>query len=336
MRAVLATDPGGPETLQIRDIERPTPDAGEVLIKVRAAGMNRADLAQREGRYPPPAGVSDVLGLECSGYIAEIGAGVQQWSVGEPCVALLAGGGYAEYVAVPAGQVLSPPPGMDLTVAAGVVEVAATVVSNLDLAALRSGETFLVHGGSGGIGSFAIPYAKALGARVLTTAGSAEKLDYCRGLGADIAIDYHDDWPAAVADAISKSVGGAGGGAPGCDVILDVMGAKYLEPNVDALGVGGRLVVIGLQGGAKATLNLAKLLSKRGSVHATSLRYRPVHEKARICQRLINSVWPLYAGTSEHARLTEPTHQIIHFDEVSRAHALLESGASHGKLILSW
>lgn len=329
MRAVLATTPGGPETLKVSDVDRPTAAVGEVLIEVHAAGINRADLAQREGRYPPPPGVSDVLGLECSGRIAEVGAEVQRWSVGDPCVALLAGGGYAEYVAVPAGQVLPPPTGVDLTAAAGVAEVAATVVSNLDLAQLRSGEIFLVHGGSGGIGSFAIPYAKALGARVLTTAGTAEKLEYCRSLGADVAIDYHSDWPSAVTQATPPEAAGA-------DVILDIMGAKYLEQNVAALATEGRLVVIGLQGGAKGTLNLAQLLSKRGSVHATSLRYRPVSEKAHICRRLADAVWPLFAEDGSRPRLAPPTHQVFGFDEVSRAHALLESGDSHGKLILAW
>lgn len=335
MRAVSASTPGGPETLKISHIERPTPGVGEVLIEVHAAGINRADLAQREGRYPPPPGVSDVLGLECSGRIAEVGSEVQRWSVGDSCAALLAGGGYAEYVAVPAGQVLPPPPGMDLTAAAGVVEVAATVVSNLDLAQLRPGETFLVHGGAGGIGSFAIPYAKALGARVLATAGSPEKLDYCRHLGADIAIDYRGDWSTAVAEATSEG-GNEHTGGSGVDVILDIMGAKYLEQNVAALAAGGRLVVIGLQGGAKGTLNLARLLSKRASVHATSLRYRPSHEKAAICRRLIDSVWPLFSDAGSGPEVPQPRHQDFTFDEVSTAHALLESGDSHGKLILNW
>ena len=325
MRAILATSPGGPETLTISDIERPAPGVGEVLIEIQAAGINRADVGQREGRYPPPPGISDILGLECSGHIAEIGAEVSGWSIGDPCVALLAGGGYAEYVAVPAGQVIAPPPGLNLTTAAGVVEVAATVVSNLDLAALSSGETFLVHGGSGGIGSFAIPYAKSIGARVITTAGTPEKLAYCRKIGADVAIDYHDDWPAAVAEETS-------GAKPGVDVILDVMGAKYLEKNVAALAIEGRLVVIGLQGGAKGTLNLGQLLSKRASVHATALRSRPASEKAVICRRLEESVWPLFAD----GQLPEPTQQTLPFEEVARAHTLLESGESHGKLILTW
>lgn len=321
MRAVIVTQPGGPESLQIADVERPTVRPDQVLIKTVAAGVNRADLLQRRGFYPPPPGESDTIGLEVSGVIEDIGQSVTGWGVGDPCVALLAGGGYAEYVAVNAGQVVPPPPGMSAVTAGGIMEVAATVLSNLDHVHLSPGESFLVHGGSGGIGAFAIQYAAALGARVLTTAGSAAKLDICRNLGADVAIDYHDDWLAAVKEATG-----------GVDVILDVMGAKYLEANVSALGADGRLVVIGLQGGTKGTLNLNSLLNKRATVTATSLRGRPVAQKAEICQRVAQRVWPLY----ESGKIRPPHETRVPFEQVAQAHALLESGENSGKIVLEF
>lgn len=320
MRAVIVTEPGGPEALQIADVDTPVIGPGQVLIKTVGAGVNRADLLQRRGFYPPPPGESDIIGLEVSGTIAEMAPDVTGWTLGDPCVALLAGGGYAEYVAVNAGQVISPPEGFDLVSAGGLIEVAATVVSNLDHVHLESGERFLVHGGTGGIGTFAIQYAKALGARVLTTAGSPEKLSICTGLGADIAVDYHEDWLAAVLDATTTGV----------DVILDVMGAKYLESNVKALAPDGRLVVIGLQGGTKGTLNLNTLLGKRATVTATSLRGRPTGQKAAICQQVAERVWPLYGWGA----ITHPHETIIPFEDVAAAHELLESGSNIGKIVL--
>ncbi len=320
MRAVIVTEPGGPEALQIAEVDTPTIGPGQVLIKTVGAGVNRADLLQRRGFYPPPPGESDIIGLEVSGTIAEMAPDVTGWTLGDPCVALLAGGGYAEYVAVNAGQVLSPPEGFDLVSAGGLIEVAATVVSNLDHVHLESGERFLVHGGTGGIGTFAIQYAKALGARVLTTAGSLEKLSICTGLGADIAVDYHEDWLTAVLDATTTGV----------DVILDVMGAKYLESNVNALAPDGRLVVIGLQGGTKGTLNLNTLLGKRATVTATSLRGRPTGQKAAICQQVAERVWPLYGWGA----ITHPHETIIPFEDVVAAHQLLESGSNIGKIVL--
>lgn len=320
MLAVIVTEPGGPEALTIAEVDTPILGPDQVLIKTVGAGVNRADLLQRRGFYPPPPGESDVIGLEVSGVIADIGAHVTGWSVGEACVALLAGGGYAEYVAVNAGQVIAPPEGFDLLSAAGLIEVAATVVSNLDHVGLESGERFLVHGGTGGIGTFAIQYAKALGARVITTAGTPDKLDVCRALGADVAIDYHEDWLAAVKEATGNGV----------DVILDVMGAKYLESNVRALAPDGRLVVIGLQGGTKGTLNLNALLTKRATVTATSLRGRPSGQKAAICQQVAERVWPMYALGA----LTHPHETIVPFEEVTRAHELLESGSNIGKIVL--
>lgn len=319
MRAVERSGDGDPEVLSLGEADRPTPAEGQVLIKVTAAGVNRADVMQRKGFYPPPPGESDIIGLEVSGTIADAN-GCSDWSEGDECLALLAGGGYAEYVAVAAGQVVPPPPGLDLVTAAGVLEVAATVVSNTDIAHLSADELFLVHGGAGGIGSFAIQYAKGLGCRVATTAGSAEKLAYCRDLGADHAIDYHDDWVAQV-----KELGGA-------DVILDNMGAKYLMPNLDALAKDGRLVIIGLMGGRKAELDLNKLLQTRGSVISTSLRSRPADQKAAICRAVVERVWPLYADGS----ITPPPTKVFAAADVAEAHTYFDSGDHRGKLVLTF
>ena len=319
MRIVDVTTPGGPEVLTIADVPTPEPGPGELRIKVTAAGVNRADLLQRQGYYPPPKGASDVIGLEISGHVDAVGADVGQWAVGDPCVAILAGGGYADYAVVPAGQVIPPPAGLDLVSAAGLIEVAATVASNFALAHLSAGETILIHGGAGGIGTFAIQYAKALGARVITTAGTPEKLDLCRSLGADVAIDYHDDWPAVLREHTD-----------GVDVILDVMGAKYLEPNVAALARDGRLIVIGLQGGRKGTLDLNALLNKRGTILATSLRGRPVEQKAAICALVRDEVWPMIAD----GRIKPAPETRFPLDEVAAAHRQLESGANTGKVIL--
>jgi putative PIG3 family NAD(P)H quinone oxidoreductase len=322
MRAVTMTGFGGPEVLGVGTLDEPVAEPGDLLIAVTAAGVNRADLMQRQGHYPPPPGASSILGLECSGTIAALGAGVDGWSVGDPCVALLAAGGYAELVAAPAGQVIEPPHGVDLVTAAGLVEVAATVSSNLALANLRRGETVLVHGGAGGIGSFAIQYAKTLGARVIATAGAERKLEYCRRAGADLAVSYRSDWPGEV-EAFT--------GGRGVDVILDVMGASHLEPNVRILGTGGRLVVIGLQGGRKGTLDLGQLLTKRGSVLATTLRSRPVEEKTAICCRVAETVWPLVStGAIQPAPQT-----VFPLTDAAAAHRLLESGESLGKVVLT-
>lgn len=323
MRAITLTQFGGPEVLTVGDVERPTLKPAEVLIRTAAAGVNRADLLQRQGHYPPPQGTSEIIGLEVSGRIEEIGEDVTGWSVGDPCVALLAGGGYADYVAVDAGQVIPPPPGVDLITAAGLLEVAATVVSNMDHVRLADGETLLVHGGSGGIGSFAIQYAKSRGCTVAATAGTEEKLEVCRELGADIAIDYHDDWPTHLREATEGH---------GADVILDVMGAKYLDANVTSLARLGRLVVIGLQGGIKGELNLNKLLSKAGTVTATSLRFRPTAEKAAICARVRDEVWPLIS--SGQIRLAGETRFPI--ERVREAHEWLASGENVGKIVLTF
>jgi len=321
MRAITVSQPGGPEVLRLDEVEMPVVAADEVLIKVAAAGVNRADLHQRQGRYPPPPGASEIIGLEVSGQIAATGEEVDDWSVGDRCVALLAGGGYAEYVAAPAGQVLEPPPGMDLLTAGGVVEVAATVYSNLERAQLNDGEVFLVHGGAGGIGSFAIQYAKARGATVIATAGSQDKIDFCRSLGADHVISYREDWPGLITERTSGR---------GVDVILDNMGAKYLDDHVRLLAKDGRLMVIVLQGGSKATLDIAALHSKRGAITATSLRSRPVLQKAAICRSLVGHVWPLF-GTGS---VQPPSITSYPLAEAAAAHARLESGDNLGKIIL--
>lgn len=322
MRIVTVTEPGGPENLVVADAPLPVAGPGEIVVRVLAAGVNRADLLQRQGHYPPPPGTSDVIGLEVSGTVHELGDGVDGWAPGDACVALLAGGGYAEYVLVPAGQVFAPPPGVDPVSAAGLVEVAATVASNFDHVHLAAGETVLIHGGAGGIGTFAIQYAKALGARVLVTAGSPAKLELCRSLGADVALDYHDDWVAGVAEATDRR---------GADVILDVMGAKYLEPNVASLAMDGRLVVIGLQGGRKGTLDLNRLLTRRATVTATSLRFRPADQKAAICAAVVERVWPLVADG--RIRLAPETR--FPLERVADAHRHLESGDNTGKVILT-
>lgn len=321
MRAVVVTEPGEPDVLRVADVPVPEPGPGEVLIDVVGAGVNRADLMQRQGHYPPPPGASETIGLEVSGHVAALGEGVSGLEVGQPCVALLAGGGYAEQVAVPVGQVLPPPPGYDLVDAAGVLEVAATVWSTLAYAHLAAGETFLVHGGAGGIGSFAIQYAKARGATVIATAGSEAKLQHCRDLGADHALSYRDDWAAEVREAT---------GGRGIDVVLDNMGAKYLDAHVRLLAPDGRLVVIGFQGGRTATIDLGALLAKRGTVAAISLRGRPADQKADICRHVAAEVWPLLAdGTIRPTPLT--TYAL---DDVADAHRALESGDNLGKIVL--
>ena len=323
MRAVVTQEAGGPEVLTVEQVESPAPEPGQVLIRVTAAGVNRADILQRQGHYPPPPGISGVIGLEVSGHIAALGEGVEGWAVGDPCVALLAGGGYAEYVAVDAGQVAVPPEGVDLVEAGGIMEVAATVVSNFDVARLQPGETLLVHGGTGGIGMFAIQYATALGCQVIATAGTPDKLALCRELGADVALDYHGDWVAEVKAATDGR---------GVDVILDIMGAKYLGDNVRSLARLGRLVIIGMQGGVKGELNLNALLMKSATITATSLRFRPVAEKAAIVARVASEIWPLVASGAIHT-----AHQTrFAVDDVRAAHEQLTGGDNVGKIVLTF
>ncbi len=326
MRAVTTSGPGGPEVLGWGEVPDPVAGPGEVVVDVVATAVNRADLMQRAGRYPPPPGASDVLGLECSGIVSEVGEGVVGWSVGDEVCALLAGGGYAERVAVPAGQLLPRPAGVELATAAALPEVACTVWSNVfQLAGLRRGESFLVHGGSSGIGTMAIQLAARAGARVFTTAGSAAKLAVCRELGADVAVDYRDeDFVARV----REETGGAG-----VDVVLDNMGAAYLARNVDALAVGGRLVVIGLQGGARAELDLGRLLAKRASVAATALRSRPLDGpggKAGIVATVRAHVWP----DVERGVVRPVVDRRLPMSRAAEAHRVVEASEHVGKVLL--
>ncbi len=321
MRAVVTTGAGGPDVLSVGELADPRPAAGEVLIDVVATAVNRADTLQRQGFYPPPHGAPETLGLECSGRIAELGEGVEGWSVGDEVCALLAGGGYAARVAVPVGQVMQVPAGVSLVEAASLPEVAATVWSNVFMTAhLQKGERFLVHGGAGGIGTMAIQLAAARGAEVFATAGSPDKLELCRSLGASRAIDYREEDFVEVL----QEAGGA-------DVILDVMGAKYLGRNVSALATGGRLVVIGMQGGTKGELDISALLRKRASVAATALRSRPPAEKAAICCGVVENVWPLVASGS----VRPVVETAMPLDDVARAHQLMEDGGRAGKIVLT-
>lgn len=324
MHAITIEQPGGPEALVWTDVPDPVVGEGEVLVEVAASAVNRADVLQRQGFYDPPPGASRHPGLECSGRISAVGPGVSGWSVGEEVCALLAGGGYAQRVAVPAGQLLPVPTGVDLVTAAALPEVVATVWSNVFMVAgLRPGETLLVHGGASGIGTMAVQLAKAVGARVAVTAGGPQKLARCEELGADVLIDYREQ------DFVSE-VRAATGGA-GADVILDIMGAKYLSRNVDALAVNGRLAVIGLQGGVKAELNLGALLSKRAAITATSLRARPLEEKAAIIAAVREHVWPLVAA----GRVRPVVHATFPMAQAAEAHRVLESGSHVGKLLLT-
>jgi putative PIG3 family NAD(P)H quinone oxidoreductase len=324
MRAVIASGTGGPEVLSVQDVPDPQPGPGEVAIAVAAAGLNRADLLQRQGFYPPPPGASDVIGMECSGTISAVGADVTEWQVGDEVCALLAGGGYASVVVAPVGQVMPVPEGVDLVTAAALPEVAATVWSNLFMvASLQPQESVLIHGGAGGIGTFAIQLTSQLGARVFTTGGTAEKLAACAALGAEVTINYRDE---DFVEVVRSRTDGAG-----VDVILDNMGAKYLGRNVEALALEGRLVIIGMQGGSKGELDINALLRKRGAVIATSLRSRPVAEKSAICASVVEHVWPLVSEG-----LVKPVvHGTMPLEDAAAAHALMESGDHLGKIVLT-
>ena len=326
MRAIVAESS---DQLLWKEVADVPAKPGEVLIRVAAAGVNRADVLQAAGKYPPPPGASDIIGMEVSGVIAELGpqtgSAVSEWSVGQQVCALLAGGGYAEHVAVPAGQLMPIPDGVDLVDAAGLPEVACTVWSNLVMTAhLGEGQLLLVHGGASGIGSHAIQVARALGARVAVTAGSAEKLDFCRELGAEITINYRDeDFVARLRDETD-----------GADVILDIMGAAYLDRNIDALNTDGQLVVIGMQGGVKGELNLGKLLSKRARVIGTTLRGRPVtgpNSKTEIVQAVTASVWPMIAD----GRVRPIIGARMPVQQATDAHQRLVAGKVTGKIVLT-
>jgi putative PIG3 family NAD(P)H quinone oxidoreductase len=300
---------------------------GEVVIEVRAAGVNRADLLQAAGKYPPPPGASEILGLEVSGVVAAVGPGVSNLCVGQEVCALLAGGGYAERVTVPEQQVMPVPPGVAVEDAAGLPEAACTVWSNLMMAAqLRSGEFLLVHGGASGIGTHAIQIATAWGARVAVTAGSPAKLQLCRDLGAEVAISYRDE---DFVDRVRAATDGRG-----VDVILDLMGASYLDRNLATLAVDGRLVIIGMQGGAKAELNIAALIGKRLTVLGTALRARPVdgpHGKAEIVAAVVASVWPMIAAGTVRPVIGSR----FPIEQAAEAHRALAAGETFGKVLLT-
>ena len=323
MRAVVITEPGGPEVLRLEEVPDPVPGPGEVLIEVTAAGVNRADVMQRQGHYPPPPGTPPYPGLECSGRIAALGPDVSAWREGDEVCALLAGGGYAELVAVPQGQVLPVPDGTAVTDAAAFPEAACTVQGTVyQLAGLRKGETILVHGGAGGIGSFMIQLAKADGAVVACTAGSPAKLARCRELGADLAISYTEqDFTAAVLDFT------AGHGA---DVILDIMGAPYLGPNLAALATWGRLVIIAIRGGSRGELDLGVLMGKRGSIFAATLRARPPAEKAEVVAAARQHIWPLISAGA----IVPVVDRTLPMAEAAEAHRRLDEGAHVGKILL--
>src|SRR3954454_5890250 len=321
MRAVIVPEPGGPDALVVADLPDPTAGPGEVVIDIAASAVNKADTLQRQGFYPPPPGASDVLSMECSGTVSAVGDGVGAWSLGDEVCALLASGGYADKVAVPAGQVMPVPAGVDVVTASALPEVAATVWSNVFMIAnLRPAETFLVHGGAGGIGTMAIQLAHVLGATVAATAGSEDKLATCRSLGADITVNYREDDFVAVL----REAGGA-------DVILDNMGASYLMRNLEALKTEGRLVVIGMQGGAKSEIDLSVLQRKRAALVATTLRARPSEEKSAICAALVEHVWPLVAD----GKVKAVVHERVPLAEVARAHQAMDDSSHVGKILLT-
>ncbi|MCW2651331.1 MAG: NAD(P)H-quinone oxidoreductase [Mycobacterium sp.] len=323
MHAVVVESP---EQLSWQEVPDVRPGPGEVLIKVAAAGVNRADLLQAAGNYPPPPGASDILGMEASGVIAELGEGVTDWSIGQEVCALLAGGGYAEFVAVPAAQVMPVPAGVGLVEAAGLPEVACTVWSNLVMTAhLANGQTLLLHGGASGIGTHAVQVARELGAKIAVTAGSQAKLDLTRQLGAHIGINYHDE---DFVSRIREKTDGAG-----ADVILDIIGAAYLDRNIDALAPDGQLIVIGMQGGTTGELNLGKLVGKRARVIGTTLRGRPVdgpNSKGAIVAEVVPHLWPMIAD----GRVRPCIGAELPIQRAAEAHQLLASGGVAGKVIL--
>ncbi len=317
------TEPGGPEVLEITEVPDPDPGPSDVVIDVVATGVNRADLLQREGRYPPTPGAAPYLGLECSGVISAVGADVGGWRVGDEVAALLAGGGYAERVAVPAVQVMPVPASVGLLEAAALPEVVCTVWSNLVMiAGLASGETVLVHGGGSGIGTMAIQLAALVGARSIVTCGSQRKIDVCVELGVDVAINYRDqDWAAVVQETTDGR---------GADVILDVIGAKYLDANTRSLASGGRLVVIGLQGGVNGELDMRRLLTKRASIFGSTLRARPPEEKGAIVTQVLEHVWPAIEAERVHPVID----RVLPWTEAAEAHRVLERGDNIGKVLL--
>ncbi|KUM31319.1 NAD(P)H-quinone oxidoreductase [Arthrobacter sp. EpRS66] len=323
MNAYIYNAGGGPEVIELTERPIPSLGSGEVLVKVEAFGLNRADVQQRKGVYPPPEGASDIPGLEVAGSIVAVGDGASDWSVGTRVAALLAGGGYAQYVNVPTELLIRIPDELSIEEAAALPEVSATVVSNLFIeGGLEQGQAILIHGGAGGIGSMAIQLAKAAGARVFVTASSAEKLAYCQELGADEGINYREE-------DFEQRVGELTNGQ-GVDLILDVIGAKYLQPNINALAVNGRLVIIGLQGGTKAEVNLGVMLGKRARVIATTLRSRPLEQKSEIIKQTIARVMPLV----DEGKLAINVSKIFDFSDLTSAHEYFDSGEHTGKIVV--
>ncbi|SNR29103.1 putative NAD(P)H quinone oxidoreductase, PIG3 family [Haloechinothrix alba] len=322
MRAITISEAGGPEVLTWSEVPEPELGPGEVLVDVAASAVNRADVLQRRGYYPPPAGASEYPGLECSGTIAEVTEDVTGWRVGDEVCALLSGGGYAEKVAVPAVQLLPVPGEVELLAAAALPEVACTVWSNVVMGAkLAEGEVILVHGGAGGVGTHAIQVAKALGATVAVTAGDATRLERCRQLGADILINYREqDFVSEIKDATG-----------GADVILDLMGAAYVDKNISALRTGGRLAIIGMQGGRKGEVDIGRMLGKRATILATTLRARPVAEKGEIVSEVRQRLWPLV----ERGSVAPVVHEVFPLPDAADAHNALDAGGVFGKILLA-
>jgi len=324
MKAITIPTPGDARALTLDEVPTPDITADEVLVQVAAAGVNRADLLQRKGFYPPPPGASAYPGLEVSGTISSLGSAVTGWSVGDQVCALLSGGGYAEHVAARATQLLPVPDGVSLVDAAALPEAVSTVWSNVFMTAnLQPAQAILIHGGSSGIGTMAIQLARAIGARIAVTAGTRDKLEACRGLGAEILINYRDQ---DFVEVLAEATGGLG-----ADVILDNMGAKYLARNVSALATNGRLVIIGLQGGVQAELDINTLLRKCAAVIATSLRARPEGEKAAIVAAVREHVWPLI----ESGQVKPVVHATFRLDHAADAHRELEAGSNVGKVLLT-
>jgi putative PIG3 family NAD(P)H quinone oxidoreductase len=323
MTAIAITQPGGPLVLKPEKRDVPQPGPGQILIRVRAAGVNRPDVLQRQGAYPPPPGASDLPGLEVSGEVAALGEGTGRWLIGDAATALVAGGGYAEYVAVSGSNALPLPQGFTFTEAAALPETFFTVWHNVfERGGLRKGETLLVHGGSSGIGTTAIQLASAFGATVIVTAGTADKCDACLKLGADRAIDYKD---ADFVPVVKEATGGRG-----ADVILDMVGGDYVERNYEAAAEDGRIVQIAVMNGAKATADFSKLMRKRLTHTGSTLRPRSVEFKAHIAAELEQKVWPLLATR----RIAPVMDMIFPLREAWRAHERMEEGEHIGKIVL--
>lgn len=323
MQVIEITQPGGPEVLKLAERAKPVAAADEVLIHIEAAGVNRPDCAQRQGVYPPPAGATDIPGLEVAGVITEVGSAVTNWKVGDRVCALVVGGGYAEYVNVPEGQCLPVPEGMTMTEAAALPETFFTVWTNLfEGGRLQKGETVLIHGGAGGIGTTAIQMASRMGARVLTTGGKPESVSICRDLGAERVIQYKSE---DFAEAVRDFTGGRG-----VDVILDMIGGDYFQKNLDSLAVQGRLVQIATMQGARVQLDLRQMMFKRLTLTGSTLRARPVEEKSRIARALRQHIWPLL----NQGQMKPVIFRELPLREASQAHALMESSQHTGKIVL--